>query len=216
MHPGALVLVTGPTDPTDWWAGAATELSEAGLPVHTPRDHSRAPLFGVSWIASVAQQLNTSELDGPLVIAGHGTAGPLLPALARAQRAGGRQVAGYVFVDATLPRPGTASHLELLRAAAPHAADEAHERLHDGERIWPVPAEPPGTRPRDHQFWTETLPPAIDWPDAPCTYVSTGHPAPGCGDITFWARSARARGWPVVDDADIPAAVHRALRHLPA
>ncbi|NDL60460.1 hypothetical protein [Phytoactinopolyspora mesophila] len=214
MKPGALVLVTGPVDPVDWWAATQRELAGTGLAILAPRDGAAPPLFGVSWIASVAQALNTSALDDPLALVAHGTAGPLLPALARAQRAAGRHVGGYIFVDATLPRPGTTSHLDLLRAAAPAEADVVHERLHESGGLWP--ADPAGgVRQHDHQFWTETLPPAIDWPDAPCIYVRTGQEAPGCGDTAFWARSAGSRGWPVIEETDVTAGLARALDQLP-
>jgi hypothetical protein len=215
VKPGALVLVTGPVDPAEWWAAAQRELSGSGVSVIAPQDTAAPPLFGVSWIASVAQTLNTSSLPDPLVLAGHGTAGPLLPALARAQRAAGRQIGGYVFVDATLPRPATPSHRDFLRAAAPAAADSVHEQLHQPDGVWP--ADPlNGERQHDHRFWTETLPPAIDWPDAPCAYVRTGRPAPGCGDTSFWARSARSRAWPVVEETDAVAGVVEALDRLPS
>jgi hypothetical protein len=175
----------------------------------------------------VAQHLQmTTPLD-PLVVVGHGSAGPLLPALARSQRAGGRHIGGYVFVDATLPRPGPTSHLDLLRAAAPDEEGTAHEHLHVPGGLWPamphsggapLQAESPTTpqsRPRDHQFWYETLPPALDWPDAPCAYVRTGRPAAGCGDLEFWARSARSRGWPVIEETNPVTGVRASLDHLP-
>lgn len=210
-----LVLVSGPLDAPGWWDVATPALSSFDLPVTAPQDLSDGPLFGVSWIASVAQSLHASGVDGPLVMVAHGCAGPLLPALARTQRAGGRQIGAYVFVDATLPRPGPTTHLDLLRAAAPAEADRAHDRLHEPGGTWPEEPAPSGVRPRDHQFWTETLPPAIDWPDAPCAYVRTGEPAAGCGDTAFWARSARSRGWPVTEDADVVSAVRQAIGQLP-
>ncbi|NED95792.1 hypothetical protein G1H11_10755 [Phytoactinopolyspora alkaliphila] len=186
----------------------------------------------------MAQHLQLAAPADPLVVVGHGSAGPLLPALARTQRAGGRHIAGYVFVDATLPRPGPTSHLDLLKAAAPDEERLAHEHLHAPGGVWPAladsekpfPGESRGTvphtaqgpaqglpqaRPRDHQFWSETLPPAIDWPDAPCAYVHTGQPAPGCGDVDFWARSARSRGWPVTEEPDPLQGVRASLDHLP-
>lgn len=211
-----LILVSGPVDAPDWWAPAAAALGGSGLPVTAPQDMSDEPLFAVSWIASVAQSLHTAAVNDQLVMVAHGGAGPLLPALARTQRAGGRRVGGYVFVDATLPRPGATTHLDLLRAAAPDEANLAHDRLHEPGGTWPGEPLPPGARPRDHQFWTETLPPAIDWPDAPCAYVWTGESAAGCGDTAFWARSARSRGWPVTEDADVVSAVRQAVSHLPA
>ena len=48
-------------------------------------------------------------------------------------------------------------------------------------------------RPRGLDFFTEPLPVAADWPDAPCGYLrlSAGYAQP--------MRSARSRGWPVVE-----------------
>ncbi|NED99197.1 hypothetical protein [Phytoactinopolyspora halotolerans] len=226
MRPGALVLASGPLDPPDWWVPVVPALRDAGFTATAPVDAADTPPFSVGWLASIAQQLNTSQLEDPLVIVGHGSAGPLLPALARAQRAGGRRIGGYVFVDATLPRPGQASHLDLLEAAAPDEADMAHQRLHAPGGLWPEPeqvamvadaggAERPPPRSRDHQFWTETLPPAIDWPDAPCAYVHLGYPAAGCGDTGFWARSARSRGWTVHEGADPADGIRDAVSQLP-
>ncbi len=188
--PGTVVLVPAPLDPVSAWADVA-----ARLPYDTvaPSGSAERPPYAVGWVASVAGPLHAAAPRAPLVVTGSGTAGPLLPALARTQRAAGRRIGGYVFVDATLPRPGAPSHLDLLRAADPGSADAAHDALHESGAVWPRDAG----RPRDHDFWTERLPPAPDWPDAPCVYVSTGGVVPGVGPVDFWARSARSRGWPV-------------------
>ncbi|AYY11767.1 hypothetical protein EF847_02520 [Actinobacteria bacterium YIM 96077] len=234
MKPETLVVVSGPVDPRDWWEPLTADLLAADLPITAPRDACEQAPYGIAWIASIARVLHSSSLDSPLVIAGHGTAGPLLPALAGTQQVAGRHVGGYVFVDATLPRPGPTSHLDLLQAAAPDEGEAAHEHLHQPGATWPLPPALPDTpgntpgadgqhgemhaRPRDHDFWTETLPPATDWPDAPCAYVQTGQAAPGCGDIAFWARSAQARGWTVIDDthnADLGRAIRAAVEALP-
>nr|WP_281386260.1 hypothetical protein [Jiangella mangrovi] len=120
---------------------------------------------------------------------------------------------GYVFADATLPRTGSPSHLDLLRAADGPAADAVHTTLHDGVS-WPPGAAHPG----DHDFWTERLPPAPDWPDAPCGYLRTGADVPGIGPADFWARSAAARGWPartVADGEDVADALAGLIAALP-
>lgn len=174
---------------------------------------------GIAWVAAHAAALHRSggwgTSDAPLVLVGHGTAGPLLPALARTQRSAGRKVTGYVFIDATLPRPGVTTHLDLLRAAAPEDADAAHEHLHGDGATWPADA----ARPGDHDLWTDPLPPPIDWPDAPCAYVATPAAAPGCGPIGFWARSAAARAWTVRelpdDDEGLASALADLITSLP-
>jgi hypothetical protein len=83
----------------------------------------------------------------------------------------------------------------LLRAADAGAADRVHAELHDGAAN--VPGAPPLIG--DHAFWTEPLPAAIDWPDAPCAYIRSGADIPEVGPTTWWARSADQRRW-VVDD----------------
>ena len=45
-------------------------------------------------------------------------------------------------------------------------------------------------RPRGLAYWTEALPPLVDWPDAPCVYLRTSE----AYDRSL--RAARARGWP--------------------
>ncbi|TDE08954.1 hypothetical protein [Jiangella asiatica] len=212
MMPGTVVLVPGPLDPDSVWADVASRLPYSAV---APDGAADRPPYAVGWVASLAAPLHASAPRGPLVVVGHGTAGPLLPALARTQRAARRHVGGYVFVDATLPRPGAPSQLDLLRAADPDTADAAHAALHEpGTATWP----PAAARPRDHDFWTERLPPAPDWPDAPCAYVSTGGLVPGVGPVDFWARSARARAWPVstVDDGDdLATALAEVIANLP-
>lgn len=192
----------------DWWSGAALARPEHQAVVVEP---PVAPPFSVAWIASVAGILRATPAAGPLIVVGHGLAGPLLPAVARTQRAGGRRIGGYVFVDATLPRPGRSSHLDLLRAAAAETADAAHHALHGPDSRWPLDAD----RPQSHDFWTESLPPAVDWPDAPCAYVRVDETVPGVGPTAFWARSARSRGWPTHDGADLASLLTEAIDGLP-
>jgi len=54
-------------------------------------------------VGAFADVLEDAAVDGPLVLAGHSGAGPLLPAFADALE---EAVAGLVFVDAGLPTPG--------------------------------------------------------------------------------------------------------------
>ena len=194
MRPGTVILVSGPADAPDHWQRMNLDLP--GSEIVTPLSDDTGRPYAVAWIAAVARPLHTLELRGPLVMVGHGTAGPLLPALARTQRAAGNVIGGYVFVDASLPRPGSPSHLDLIRAADQDLADAAHTALHEPGHLWP----PDAPRPRDHEFWAEKLPVAPDWPDAPCAYVHTGAGAPGTGPTDFWARSARSRDWAVWED----------------
>lgn len=210
MQPGAIVLLTGSLDDPSWWFPVSDELERSGRMVIMPPTEDRPP-YGNSWVASSAEALHRACVTTPLVLVGRGTTGPLLPALARTQRAAGRHVAAYVFVDATLARPGRSSHLDILRAADDSAADAAHERLHTPGEQWPDGA----ARPRDHDFWTTPLPMAVDWPDAPCAYVQSGDVPAGVGDVDFWRRSARARGWLVLQGTDVALLIQNAIAALP-
>jgi hypothetical protein len=169
------------------------------VPVHVvaPELVAGPAPYSVGWVAGMARPLHAADVPTPLVLVGHGMAGPLLPALARTQRAARRAVGGYVFVDASLPRPGVQTHLDLLRAADADVADQVHAALHgDAPRR---PGQP--ALAADHAFWTEPLPPPIDWPDAPCAYVRSGAAVREIGPTTWWARSAQQRGW-LVHEAD--------------
>lgn len=134
-----------------------------------------------SFVAQTALQLHRSVDQGPLALLGHGLAGPFLPALARTQRVAGRAVNGYVFVDAVLPRPGGGTLRELL--AAPSGQEEAGRE----RGAFAIP---------EAAVLDQRLPPAPDWPDAPCGFVQTEQPSPVVGR-EFWARSAARRDWPV-------------------
>lgn len=210
VRPGALVLLNGPLDNPDWWASAAIALSQSDYTVLAPGAGATGPPYAVGWIASIAAQLQTAAPAGPLVFVGHGNAGPLLPALARAQRAAGRRTGGYVFVDATLPRAGEPSHLDVLSTADPALGQKVHDALHEESALWP----PDAPQPQPHDFWTEPLPMAVDWPDAPCAYLVTGAEPPGTGKIDFWSRSAHARGWDVAENADVVAGLTEIVRSM--
>ncbi|QBI56529.1 hypothetical protein [Streptomonospora litoralis] len=116
------------------------------------------------------------------MLAAWGAAGPLLPQIGAARRAAHRPVAGYLLVDSLLPQPGSRTR-EDLRAA--QLGDEAAER----DAAPPARESPP-------EFYTEQLPMAADWPDAPCGYLNTGAGPAAC------ARLARMRGWPVLDRSE--------------
>ncbi|WP_255429861.1 hypothetical protein [Streptomonospora sp. PA3] len=88
-------------------------------------------------------------------------------------------MAGYLFVDSLLPQPGSPTRAELRDAQLGAGA--------------PQPEEPAAARERPAAFYTEALPMAADWPDAPCGYLLTGAGPPAC------ARLAELRGWPVLD-----------------
>jgi thioesterase domain-containing protein len=156
-----------------------------------------------------------------VVLVGHSGAGPLLPQVAQTQRAAGRAVGGYLFLDAGLPRPG-ATRLDLLDAEDRDMAAAFRAHLEAGG-VFPdwsdedlLPTLPladqrttvlAGLRPRPLAFFTEVLPHPDDWPDAPCGYLRTSE------SYVHWARVATLRGWAVeTHRAEDPVGHFAALR----
>ena len=208
VRPGSLVLLHSPLVGPQSWGRLADVLAVRGESVTVPAvPADDLPPYAHRYVASAAQALAVANLVMPLVLVGHSGAGPLLPQVAVAARAGGRRVGGYVFLDAGVPRPG-ASRLALLKSEDPDLAAELVAHLDTGGRFpeWSeadLAAEVPdvGERaallasvcPRGRDFFTEPLPMPADWPDAPCGYLRLS-PA---YDVV--AGRARARGWPVAE-----------------
>ena len=131
------------------------------------------------------------------VLVGHGAAGPLLPQIGFARQAVGRPVSGYVFVDALLPRTmRPASLMDLITSPDDRQADGLTQRIAE-DGMFPIPdpdvraALLADLRPRGLDFFTETLPSPIDWPDAPCGFVQLSD------TFATEARTAAQRGWTV-------------------
>ncbi|MDQ1495288.1 MAG: hypothetical protein QOG69_1771 [Actinomycetota bacterium] len=196
MTPATLILLGSPLLASGSWAGLpdALEGGEPALDVlDVPVLDDETPPFGQRYLTSVVLALAVTRPVGPLVLVAHSGAGPLLPGVGRAVRDAAHRVGGYVFVDAGLPGSGLVNRLDLLRMedanreAALHALLDADGRFPDWTLSGVV------TRPRARAFFEEHLPTSDDWPDAPCGYLraSTAYAAA--------ARSARARGWPVVE-----------------
>ncbi len=218
VTPRALVLLHSPLVGAVSWGDLAQQLTAEQVQVVEVRTDDRPP-YAIRYVAEAARQAAalqpTAEPPAPLTLVGQGGAGPLLPSVGAALRARGRTVAGYVFVDAGLPRSGgTASRLDLLAAADDSAAAVLRLSLAAGaalpeclddralEGLALAPADrillATSRRPRTLDFFTEALPHPDDWPDAPCGYLST---APSSA---IAARLARARGWPVVEHPSGP------------
>ncbi|RAY13574.1 hypothetical protein DPM19_18010 [Actinomadura craniellae] len=102
MTPGTLVLLHAPYATAAAWGELPELLRDQGLDVVAPdvRDGS-----GIRYVGRAALVIAATAPTPPLVLVGRGGAGPLLPAVAAAQRAAHRQVGAYVFFDAELPRP---------------------------------------------------------------------------------------------------------------
>jgi hypothetical protein len=201
-------LIHSPLVGPSMWAPLAAALRRRGQAVFVPelRD-DRAGGGGPYWrqqADSAAAQLAAEAGAQPLVLVGHSGAGALLPAVRQAlgPRAA---VAGYVFVDAGLPIPG---QTRLSTFGDPAEQAEFRAYLENGGRfpawteadlatIVPDPAARQqliaGLRPRGLDFWTEPLPDAPGWPDAPCGYVFFSRA------YAEAAADARRLGWPVAE-----------------
>jgi hypothetical protein len=206
VHVATVVLLHSPLVRPTTWGELPTALRELGFDVFVVDvSDDDEPPYAATYVARAAHQIAAAESHPPLALVGHSGAGPLLPQIGYAQRAARRRVAAYVFLDATLPRPG-ASRLDLLQAQdvelaaavraqlalggqVPHwtESDLAATGLGAHERALVLAA----MRPRSLAFYGEALPHPGDWPDAPCGYVqtSTGYDSA--------ARLARGRGFAV-------------------
>lgn len=172
------VLLHSPLGTAADWGSLPDDLADRGVEtvVVEVTDDDRPP-FAARYVARCALQVAAAAPRHPLLLVASGAAGPLVPAVAAAQRAAHRTVAGYVLVDALLPQPGTPTRAEL--AAAQQHLDP--------------PVRPP-------EFFTEPLPMTADWPDAPCGYLRTGE------DYARPAHLAALRSWPVHRTAGAPLA----------
>ncbi|MDQ3529753.1 MAG: alpha/beta hydrolase, partial [Actinomycetota bacterium] len=196
------VLVHSPLTGPDTWELVAGVLRERGCRVVVPdlRDDGRTP-WSPQHAASVAAA--AANLDGPVVLAGHSGAGPLLPQLAAALTP---PPVVALFADAGLPVDG-ANRLDLIgmehpASVAPLAADLAAGRAFPSWSSDDLSALVPdvavrerlvaGLRPRGLDYFTEAMTIPAAWSSVRCGYLrfSDVYDVP--------ARIAEARGWPVV------------------
>lgn len=204
----SVALIHSPFTSAVVWGSTPDAIRARGVGVAVPEvlDDDEPP-YASHFVARVAQQLAIDANGKHLVLVGHGGVGPLLPQIAFARQSAGTPVAGYVFVDAVLPRTlKAATRLELVEADDPVAGVELSHHLANGGRYqeWTDgeladtvtdPAERAlllaGLRPRTLDFFTEPLPVPEDWPDAPCSYLQLSDAGATA------ARTAEQRGWPV-------------------
>jgi hypothetical protein len=207
MNPPTLVLLHSPLVGVESWGVVPAALGRGGVAavVVAVTGDERAP-FAEGYVrGAVAGTLHARAQPGPVVLVGHSGAGPLLGAVGEGLRAAGRAVGGYLFCDAGLPRGG-ATRLELLAAEDPELAAAFRAELERGGRFpsWsdaelvPLVPDPAARaalvgslRPRGLEFFTEPLPAAPGWPDAPRGYLRLS------AAYDHWAAEAAARGWPV-------------------
>ncbi|MFA1540476.1 hypothetical protein [Actinomadura monticuli] len=107
MTSGTVVLLHAPRATAASWGDLPEMLRSYGLDVVAPDVPDET---GPRYIARVSLIITATDPVAPLVLVAHGTAGRLLPGIALAQRAAHRPVAGFVFVDADLPRRGQHDH----------------------------------------------------------------------------------------------------------
>jgi len=196
------VLVHSPLTGPDTWELVAGVLRKRGCRVVVPdlRDDGRTPC-SPQHAASVAAA--AANLDGPVVLAGHSGAGPLLPQLAAALTP---PPVVALFADAGLPVDG-ANRLDLIgmehpASVAPLAADLAAGRAFPSWSSDDLSALVPdvavrerlvaGLRPRGLDYFTEAMTIPAAWSSVRCGYLrfSDVYDVP--------ARIAEVRGWPVV------------------
>lgn len=140
MTPGSLVLLHAAGAAR--WGDLPDGLRAAGLTVIVPDVRGSGPQY----VARASLLISAAAPEPPLILVAQGAVGPLVPAVALAQRAAHRTVGAYVFLDADLPRP---------RRAHDHDHAEGHSEAHTdahAERDTPIPP---------------------DWPEAPCVYLRT-------------------------------------------
>ncbi|SEG89734.1 hypothetical protein SAMN04489712_12445 [Thermomonospora echinospora] len=168
MTPGSLILLHPPHATAGAWGGLPELLRSYGLDVIAPDIREGG---GMRYVARASLVISAAGPNVPLVLVGRGAAGPLLPAVAAAQRAAHRPIGGYVFVDADLPvhrRPSGPDH---------DGHDHGHDHGHGNGNAF-GPAE-------------GAVPVPADWPEAPCGYLSTRD------EQNPPIRQARLRGWPI-------------------
>ncbi|MPZ98202.1 MAG: alpha/beta fold hydrolase [Dehalococcoidia bacterium] len=207
MTDTALVLVHSPLVGPLSWRSVAQRVEARGVPTAVP---SLLAADGVpeSWrpqADAVASASASLEEGARRFLVGHSAAGPLLPACGAAIAARGSPVAGYLFVDAPLPAPGS-----WFDTAPPEMARMLRDLTGPDGRLprwsdwWPPEVilrllPDPTLR---QQFCDELprVPLAMfeeqradieGWADAPCGYLQLS------GEYAADAAAAEQRGWPV-------------------
>jgi pimeloyl-ACP methyl ester carboxylesterase len=212
----AVVLAHSPlTDATAWGALPDVLRSRGREVVVLDVTDDDGPPYASRYVARAALQVRDALGGAPAVLVGHSGAGYLLPLLGAARRAARARVSAYLFLDAGLPPGRPASRLDLLRVEVGDAAPELAAQL--GAHLAGGGTYPDWTdqdlraeitddsaraallrsiRPRGEAFFTEPVPVAPDWPEAPCGFLrlSSSYDGP--------ARQASLRGWPVTGSGE--------------
>ena len=197
----AFVLIHSPLVGPYTWEPVATALTARGHKAVVPELVNAALPFWASHVRAIAEAVDSAARGSAPLLVAHSGAGPLLPA---ARQAISGPIAGYVFVDAQLPRDGR-SRLDMFGAKVEADALRASAR---GGML------PPWGAGFDEATWQKLIPNAqvrerfrsqlkptpllvyeeplmvfSGWPDAPCAYLHLSDFYSGS------ATEARNLGW---------------------
>lgn len=198
---GIFVLIHSPLVGPYTWALVADEVRRRGHEAVVPSLYDIPDDNSPYWQRhglTVRRALEPVPTDRVVILVAHSGAGPMLPAV-RERLA--HPVAGYIFMDAGLPK-ANASRLDQFESR--EAADEWRRQATNG--LIPTWTEddlaeviPDAAirrrfvselRPTPLVVYEEPLPVFAGWPDAPCAYIQLSpFYAP-------YAARARQSGWP--------------------
>jgi Alpha/beta hydrolase family len=212
------VLVHSPLVGPTTWSQVARELERRGREAIVPSLLGVARAEAPQWChVPEAVHAATTRTPGPIVLAGHSGAGPLLPTIADALTP---EVAALVFVDSFLPPPSGSINLaplglmDQLRVLASDGLlppwsswfgeQEMRELVPDDRLRAALEDEMPRL---PLSYFDATVPVPDAWQARPCAYLLlSGEP------YRESAADARGRGWPV---AEIPGVKHLAMATEP-
>ncbi|GAA4084048.1 alpha/beta fold hydrolase [Nonomuraea soli] len=118
-----VVLVHGAFADAAAWSGVITELQQQGIPVLAPPNPLRGLAADAAYIASV-----TSQIDGPVILAGHSYGGAVITVAGAAPN-----VVGLVYVAAYVPDQGESLADLQGRFPEPALASNLRQSAYPGE-----------------------------------------------------------------------------------
>lgn len=185
MDSSVFVLIHSPLVGPLTWSKVADEFAHRGIGAIVPALHSDPHSSQPFWqqhAAIVARTLNGLPLDARVTLAGHSGAGVLLPAIRKAIQ---QPVAGYIFVDASIPKNGASRYdlftnveeVQQSRKAAVNGLlptwteQDLQEAILDPTLRKLFVSE---LQPLPVSVYEEPIPVFEDWPDEPCGYLKFG------------------------------------------
>jgi hypothetical protein len=199
-----LVLIHSPSvGPGTWWP-VAEQLHSQGITSVVPDlrtiGHGEPP-YWPRVAAAVADQIDTIDADGPLVLVAHSNAGLFLPTI---HQGAPQPVAGAIFVDAGLPAEDGETPVAPPQFQA-RLSDLATDGMLPPWTDWWTPEDiaellpDPALRaavvaeqPRlPLAYYQQTLPVPTSWASVPAGYLQF------CAGYEEEAGRARQAGWPV-------------------